>query len=429
MALSGSDEYFDRLEVMTAEARSLYFERKIAQTVRYAYRNAPAARRQLDSAGVKPSEVRTLKDMERLPIIRKVDVIDWQKKDPPYGGLFTGSPDDAERIFISPGPIYEPHQIAGIKWFAKSFWAAGIRKGDIVINTFTYHMSPAGILFHEAARHCGATVIPMGTGNTDVQVQAMRDLKITVFVGTPSFLMTVIKRTEELGLSIKNDLVLKRAWFTGEMVAPSVRKTLENDYHINTFQTYAVTEPGGTIAYECREKTGMHFMDDYAIEIVDPATGEQLEPGEVGEIVVTPLHNKTWGLLRFGTGDLSSYTAESCPCGRTSYRLTAMLGRAGDAAKVRGMFVVLRQVEQVIAEFEQISRFQLVITRNDSRDELTLRAELTREVSSGVEEELVGILNARFQDLCRVKLDHIEFTGKGVFSEPHQKLVDKRVWK
>jgi phenylacetate-CoA ligase len=144
-------------------------------------------------------------------------------------------------------------------------------------------------LFHEAIRDCGATVVVAGTGNTDLQIQIMKDLNITGFVGTPSFLMTVIKRAEEMGLDIKRDLSLKRAWFTGEMLPPSLRKTFEGDYDIDTYQAYAVTEPGGAIAYECRQKSGMHLMDEYITEIVDPETGKQLGPGEIGEIVTTQL--------------------------------------------------------------------------------------------------------------------------------------------
>jgi phenylacetate-CoA ligase len=291
------EEYFDSLETMSIPERENYLNTKLRKTVRYAYLHAPAARDILDKAGVRPGDVKTVKDLEKLPVTRKTDLIERQKRNPPYGGFLAVTPADIERVFISPGPIYEPIQHSKIKWFAKSFWAAGFRNGDIAVNTFTYHLSPAGILFHEALKDCGATVVVTGTGNTDIQVQAMRDLKVTGFVGTPSFLMTVIKRAEEMGLSIGRDLPLRLAWFTGEMLAPSVRKTLEENYHIATSQAYAVTEPGGAIAYECREKHGMHMMDDYVIEIVDPETGKQLGPGEIGEIVATPIHNKNWGYV------------------------------------------------------------------------------------------------------------------------------------
>jgi len=419
-------EFFDELEVMRAEERRKYQDEQLSQVVAYAYSNAPAAKELFDKAGVSPNLIRTVKDLELLPITRKTDLIELQKAKPPYGGFLAIPPKDVERVFISPGPVYEPIQHAGIKWFAKSFWAAGFRKGDVVINTFIYHMSPAGILFHEAIRDCGATAIPMGTGNTDIQIQTMRDLQVSGFVGTPSFLMAIIKRVEEMGYEFSRDFTLRRAWFTGEMLSASLREILEKDYQIITAQAYAVTEPGGAIAYECHQKSGMHFMDEYIVEIVDPETGKQLSPGEIGEIVVTPIHNKTWGLVRFGTGDMSSYTTEPCPCGRTSNKLVAIVGRTGDAIKVRGMFIVAKQAEEVALGFEPISKFQIVVRRSGQRDEMTLRIELKDETAD--EKKLADDLNERFQNRCRVKIDKIEFVEAGTIPEKHQTIVDERTW-
>jgi phenylacetate-CoA ligase len=378
-----------------------------------------------DDAGVSPDQIRTVKDLEKLPVTRKTDLVEMQKENLPYGGVAGIPVENVERVFISPGPIYEI-QPSSIKWFAKSFWAAGFRKGDVAINTFTYHMSPAGILFHEAIRDCGATVVVAGTGNTDLQIQIMKDLKVTGFVGTPSFLMTVIKRAEEMGLDIKRDLFLKRAWFTGEMLAPSLRKTFEGDYDIDTYQTYAVTEPGSAIAYECHQKSGMHLMDEYVTEIVDPETGKQLGPGEIGEIVTTQLFNKDWGLIRFGTGDLSSYVTEPCPCGRTANRITGIVGRAGDAVKVRGMFVVAKQAEQAIMGFSQVARHQLVVGRRQHRDEMVLKIEL-KDLSADKAKLSEGI-NKKFQDTCRIKIDKIEFVEPGGIPEDKQGIVDERKW-
>jgi len=332
-----------------------------------------------------------------------------------------------ERVFLSPGPIYEPIQHSGIKWFAKSFWAAGFRKGDLAVNTFTYHMSPAGILFHEALADCGATVIPMGTGNTEILVQTMLDLSVNGFVGTPTFLMTVISKAGETGYDFNRDFNLQKAWFTGEMLPPSMREIFENEYHINTSQAYAVTEPGGAIAYECSQKSGMHLMDEYITEIVNPETGKQLGPGEVGEIVVTPVHNKTWGLIRFGTGDMSSYITDPCPCGRTAFKMKGIVGRTADAVKVRGMFVVARQVEQAMAESVQVLRFQMVVERSGHRDEMILKAELADESMAG--DKLAEELNRRIQQVCRVKADRVEFVEKGTIPEDRQTISDARSWK
>ncbi len=214
-----SDEYFDKLEVMSTAERQRYQNRILKQTINNAYKNGPTARELLDGVGLKPSKLKKISDLEKLPVTRKTDLIELQKTKPPYGGMLTISEEDVERVFLSPGPVYEPIQHSGVKWFAKSFWAAGFRRGDVVVNTFTYHLSPAGILFHEAIRDCGATVIPMGTGHTEVQVRTMLDLGVTGFVGTPSFLMAVIKQAEDSGYDFKRDFRVKKAWFTGEMLS------------------------------------------------------------------------------------------------------------------------------------------------------------------------------------------------------------------
>jgi phenylacetate-CoA ligase len=420
------NNYYDETETIPPEERRAMLEKKLRATVAHAYKNAPATCTLMDKAGIKPADIRTCEDLQKLPVTRKTDVIEWQKKNLPYGGLLAVSIEEVERVFISPGPIYEPLHTARIKWFARAFWAAGFRKGDVVVNTFTYHLSPAGMLFHEALRHCGATAVVTGVGNTDIQIQTMRDLKVTGFVGTPSFLMTIIKRAEEMGLNFNKDFAVKKAWFTGEMLSPSIRATLENVYKISTSQAYAVTEPGGAIAYECPEHNGMHMMDDYMVEIIDPLTGKQLKPGETGEIVVTPLHNKAWGLVRFGTGDLSSYTTESCSCGRTSHRLTGLLGRAGDAVKVRGMFVVARQAEEAVLGYGNVVKCQFVVTRVGNRDVLTLKAELKDSYAD--RNKLSAILNDRFQNACRVKIDSFEFLPAGTLPEKYQKLADARKW-
>ena len=187
-----------------------------------------------------------------------------------------------------------------------------------------------------------------------------------------------------------------------------------------------MTEPGGAIAYECHQKSGMHLMDEYITEIADPETGKQLGPGEVGEIVVTPICDKAWGLVRFGTGDMSSYITEPCPCGRTASRITGIAGRTGDAVKVRGMFVVARQAEQAITGSGKVARFQLIVGRRQHRDEIVLRLELKDAISD--KEKLSADLNQRFQDTCRIKIDRIDFVEGGTIPEDKQGIVDERKW-
>jgi phenylacetate-CoA ligase len=416
--------YFDTLETMSEAARKSYQLDSLRQAVARAYAHAPSARRILDQAGIQPGNIRNVTDLAGLPITRKNDLIELEKQ-MPFAGFLTIPKEDINRIFMTPGPIYEPLHTEAFPWFAKAFWAAGFRRGDVVANTFSYHMSPAGVLFHEAIRACGATTFPMGTGNTEILVQALRDLGVTGFVGTPSYLLGVIKKAEELGHPW-TEFALKRAWFTGEMLSPSIRQTLESDYRVDTCQGYAVSEPGGCLAYECSTKHGLHLMDEYAVEIVDPATGQPTSPGETGEVVVTPLQNPTWGLLRFGTGDLSSLTSEPCPCGRTSPKLTGILGRVGDSAKVRGMFIVARPAEAVFALFPTISRAQIIVKRPAERDEMTFRLELKDEtVGKAILEEELG---KRFQALCLLRPDFIEFAPPGTIPAGAKIIVDERKW-
>ncbi|MFW6150294.1 MAG: phenylacetate--CoA ligase family protein [Chloroflexota bacterium] len=420
-------DYYDELEVMPPEARQQYRDRRLREAIRRAYAHAPAAREILDRAGVAPHDVRTVGDLEKIPITRKTDLIELQRhRYPPFGGFLTVPAGQVERVFIAPGPIYEPQHASTIEWFAKPFFAAGFTEGDVVVNTFTYHLSPAGILLHEALRHCGCTVVPTGTGNTEIQVRTMHDLGVSGYVGTPSFLMALIHQAESMGYVWKRDLSLQRAWFTGEPLTESVRGTLERDYGIATAQAYAVTEPGGALAYECRNRSGMHLMDEYVIEIVDPVTGRQLGPGELGEVVVTPTHNVSWGLIRFGTGDMSYYVTEPCSCGRTSHRLARIMGRTTDAVKVRGMFVVARQVEDVMSEFSQVLGFRLVVGRSGQRDEVAL--ELEPKETSLDRDQLSERLRQRFQSLCRVKLDHLRFVAPGAIPQGSQRIVDERKW-
>ena len=413
--------FFDELETMTPEDRQKYQNIKLRETIEFAYLHSRAARNLLDFVGMAPSDFNTPEDLEKLPITRKTDLIEMQCTS--FGGLL--APLKIERVFISPGPIYE-YQPAGIPWFARSFFAAGFGKGDIVVNTFTYHMSPAGMLFHEGLRQVGATVVVMGTGNTDALIKAMLDLNINGFLGTPSFLMTVIKRIEEMGYDLQQQFALRKAWFTGEMLTSSLRRTFEEKYGLSTSQAYAVTEPGGAIAYECSAHAGMRLADEYLVEIVDPLSGRQVDPGEVGELVVTPLHNRSWGLIRFGTGDLSSLIKEPCTCGRTSYRISGIVGRSGDAVKVSGMFIVAKQAETALNAFAELDRYQILIDRVEDRDEMRLIAELK---DTGINREaLAGNINRKFQDTCRLKLDNIDFVERGTIPEPHKTLEDLRKW-
>jgi len=409
---------------MKKSDRKKNLSRKLAHIVSYAYRHAPAFKAKLDRAGVKPSEVKTIKDLDKIPVTAQSEMVSLQKENPPFGGFLTIPIEKLERIFVSPGPLYEPIKIGDFaKAAAEALSVFGIGKGDRVLNTFSYHMVPAGLWVDQALRLLGATVIPAGVGLTDLQVKIMKDLKVTGYVGTPSFLMTLIKRAEEMGLQFRKDFSLRCALCSAEILPPSMRKTFEDDYGIKVADTYA-SAILGILGYECLEKSGFHFPEEIIIEIVDPPTGKSLGPGEIGEVVVT-LFDKNYPLIRFGTGDLSSFTDEPCSCGRKSYRLTRIMGRVGEAVKVRGMFIHSRQIEEVIRKFQEVSRFQVHVSRSGHRDEWAINLELKEEVDR---EKLLESLQKSIQESCRVKPDKIEFVSQGTIAEGAKKIVDERTW-
>lgn len=420
-------EYYDpRTETMPVEEREKLLNQRLVDIIQYAYQNAPAIKDKMEKAGVSPAQIQTANDLERIPITRKDDLTELQKVNPPFGG-FLGVPfDKLQRIFISPGPIYEPQDTEEeFEKNAKALYAAGFRKGDRVIITFSFHMVPPGSRIDGALKRLGAVAIPTGVGNTELQVRIMRDLKVNGYVGTPSFLMGLIKKAEELGYDFRRDFVLDHAFVSAEMLPPSLRRSFEEDYGIRVLQIYGTAEMG-LLAYECNQKSGMHIPEEAIVEIVDPQTGKQLEAGEVGEVVVTPL-NKIYPLIRFSTGDLSSVTTEPCPCGRTSSRLSGFLGRVGEEIKVRGMFVHPKQVEEVMAKFDQISSFQVVVIgRQKQSDEMIINLELGDETTD--KQKLTADLAKVFQDVCRVRANKIQCVAKGMIPKEHKTIVDKRTW-
>lgn len=418
------DFYDAAKETMSVEDRERYLNERLREIVEYAYQRAPSFKEKMDRVGVTPAQINTVKDLEKIPITRKDDFTEHQKANPPFGGyLAVPTP---KTIFVSPGPIYEPEDAEEqFEMIAKALYATGFRRGDTAIITFSFHMVPAGIRMAETLTRMGITWVPTGVGNTEIQLEVMRDLKVNCYLGTPSFLGLIIKRAEELGYNFRQDFTLKRAWFIAEMLSPSLRQSFEQDYGISAAQGYGTAEHG-TLAYECLQKSGMHIPEEVIVEIVDPETGRQLGPGEVGEVVATPF-NKIYPLIRYGTGDLSSYTTEPCPCGRTSYKLTGVLGRVGEEVKARGMFIHPRQVQELMARFDQISRFQVVVRLQEHRDDITVNVELKDEtIDKG---QLGNSLAKDFQNLCRVRPDRIEFVAKGTIPEGGKLILDERVWK
>jgi phenylacetate-CoA ligase len=417
------NNYLDDLETMTRDQRETYQNKRLSEMVRLGFERSPRLRSILQDRSLKPSDIQTVHDLVKIPIISREQLVDIEAKEPPYGGL--ADPNAAiERIFTSPGPVYEPHLGSDDPLWARAYKAAGFGRGDIVLNAFSYHMVAAGLTFHGGLNKVGATVVPSGSSTTQQQVQLIKDLKVTGYTGTPSFLMAIITKASEMGYDFSKDFKVKRASFAAEPLQPSLRQIFETEYGIDTFQMYGATEVGD-VAYECSGKKGWHLCEEVIVEIVDPATGEPVKPGELGEVVVTRL-NEIFFLLRFGTGDLSSLIEEPCPCGRTSFRLSGIAGRVGDAVKVRGMFIAPSQVKRVCEAFPGLV-VQLVISRSGHRD--NLNAKLEAQTSHILDDAFQARFEKIFQEICTVKLDRVEFLNPGSLSADAKLLVDERTWK
>lgn len=424
--LNRSSGYFrEDLETMPWAEKKAYMEGKLREIVRYAYEHAKAFQEKLDSAGLKPTDIETIEDLQKIPVTKKADLVELQKRSMPFGG-FVGVPvEKLRRIYVSPGPIYEPgeREYDEIAW-AQGLYAGGFRPGDIAANTFNYHMMPFAMnMVDNSLNMVGCITVPTGVGNTELQVNILKNLKATGFCGTPSFLLAIAEKAEEMGLDLKRDLNLKVAFVAAEMLPESLRKTLEDKLGIILRQSYGTADIG-SLGYECMEKNGMHLPDDKIVEITDPQTGKQLPPGQTGEIVATTF-NTTYPLIRFGTGDLSSVTDETCPCGRTSPRLVRILGRTDQLTKVRAVFVHPGQADEVAGRYPNISAHRVVVTRERDQDVMTFQVELRDENVD--KEKLRKAIQNTIRDVMKVRGD-VEFVPQGTIPEDAKKIEDKRTW-
>lgn len=331
------------------------------------YHNAPGFASRLQSAGLDPEKIRSIEDLTPLPVIRKDDLAEFQAAAPAFGGFLACPVGDLKRIFQSPGPIYDPESRVNDYWrWESALRAAGFNAGDVVLNAFGYHLTPAGAMFEEGLWAVGCAVIPGGVGNQEQQIQLLHDLNVTGYVGLPSYLKALLNRAEEMGLTLN----LEKAFVTAEPLPPSLRAEL-NQHGVIVRQGYGTAECGN-LGYECELENGWHLPKDALIQVCDINSGQPNPPGETGEIVVT-LYNPDYALVRFGTGDLSAFDPEPCSCGRKTARLMGWQGRIGDAVKVRGMFLHPRQLDDLMNRFPDVVRWQVQISRQEHKDHLTLR--------------------------------------------------------
>lgn len=376
-----SATFYDRQEVRDPAERETALFHALPGLLRHALDNAPFFAGHL--GGIEPDAVTSRAELARLPVLRKSDLAELQTGQPPFGRLTATPLSRLAQVFASPGPIFDPAGSRPDYWrFARAMYAAGFRKGDIVHNSFSYHLTPAGAMAESGARALGLPVIPGGTAQVELQLQALSQVGATAYAGTPSFLLSLLEQGRELGLATGR---LTKALVSGEAFPPASRSRLAEEFGVRGVQCYASADLG-LIAYESLGGEGLVLDEAVIVEIARPGTGDPVAEGEVGEVLVT-VFNPDYPLIRFATGDLSAVLPGPSPCGRTNQRIRGWLGRADQATKVRGMFVQPRQIAEVLRRHEVIARARLVVTQEGGQDAMCLRCEVAGE-PAGLAEKL-----------------------------------------
>ena len=398
---------------------------RLCRIIQHAYAHAPAVKSILDAANISPDDIQTLADLDKIPVTSKDKVVELQAADPPFGGFLAVPLDTLQHVFFSPGPLYEPSadESAVMDTVRDMFAIAGFTAEDVVINTFGYHLIPTGLALDQVLTQIGATVIPAGVGNADLQIKMMLDLGVTAYIGTPSWLMALIEKAEERGLDF-GQFSLRKALVSAEPLPPALRQTFVEKYGLSVTNAYGTAELG-FLAYNTEGGLAMRLLKTPIIQVVDSETGQSVGPGAAGEVVVTTF-NETYPLIRLGTGDLAVNLDPAPGQSRQEDRSIILVGRVGDAVKVRGMFVHPNQLRFALAQIAGIARAQAVVTRPENRDQLTLRVVLADE--SADREALTKGLSAAVQSACRVKVDRVEFILADALAEGAELILDERSW-
>ena len=374
-------EFFDALETRSAdERRNAQNAALVAQLARIT--NAPTSWQQ--TAG----GITSIDGLAWLPVLRKSDLIRWQSARPPFGGIAVAN---VAHIFQSPGPIYEPGGISADWWrIGRFLHACGIGARDIVQNCFSYHLTPAGMMFESGARAVGATVLPAGTGQTEMQVRAAAHVGCTAYAGTPDYLKVILDKADAMGLALK----FTRAAVGGGALFASLRAEYA-ERGIACRQCYATADLGN-IAYESAALEGMIVDEGVLVQIVRPGTGDPVSEGEVGEVVVTTL-NADYPLIRFATGDLSAVLPGVSPCGRTNMRIRGWMGRADQTCKIKGMFVRPEQVAELVARHPEVTRIRVTVRRDGESDVMHVQIETEGTDMAVYEASVVAVLKLKGQ--------------------------------
>jgi phenylacetate-CoA ligase len=376
--------FYDHLETRSPEEREAQLFSKLPVFLAQLQNESPGWRAQL--AGTEPAAIASRAALASLPLLRKSSLTQLQAAAPPFGGL---SGDRPARVFMSPGPVFEPQsQIPNAWGFARALYAAGFRAGEILYNCFAYHMTPGGFLLDDGARALGLSVFPAGPGNTEMQVEAIAHLRPAGYSGTPDYLKVILDKAAELGRDVSS---IQKALVSGGALFPSLRE----EYRVRgaaVLQAYGTADLG-CVAYESAAMEGMIVNENVIVEIVRTGTSEPAAEGEVGEVVVTTF-NETYPLVRFATGDLSAFMAGQSPCGRTNRRIKGWLGRADQTTKIKGLFVHPSQIAEIAARHPELGRLRLSVTREGEQDIMTLFAESAawdERLSAKVAESLAAV--------------------------------------
>lgn len=399
---------------------------RLRHIVRHAYANAPAVKSIMDAAGASPADIETLADLDKIPVTSKDRVAELQAEAPPFGGFLAVPLNTLRHIFLSPGPLYEPSadESTVTDTIRDILGIAGFTDQDIVLNTFGYHLIPTGLALDQVLGQVGASVIPAGVGNAELQIKMMLDLGVTGYIGTPSWLAALLKKIEESNLDFQAQFTLRKALVSAEPLPPSLRDTFVKQYDLSVTNAYGTAELG-FLAYNTEGGLPMRLLPTPIIQIVDPDTGTTVGAGEAGEVVVTTF-NETYPLIRFGTGDLALNLDPAPGESQQSDRSIILVGRVGDAVKVRGMFVHPNQLRFALGQMAAIARAQAVVTRSENRDYLTLRAVLADQAAD--REALAAQLEAAVASACRVRVDRVEFVSADDLPEDAATILDERVW-
>ena len=404
--------FYDTLETRTPEQRERDLMARLPEQVRHAKASTAHFARVLGH--VDPQAVTSRAALAALPVTRKSELIAQQHAQPPFGGLNATPTGGLARIFMSPGPIYDPEGRAPDYWrSARCLFAAGFRAGDLAINCFSYHLSPAASMFETGLHKLGCCVIPGGVGQTEMQLRAIADLRPGGYVGTPSFLKILLERADELKLDASS---IKRAVVSGEAFLPPVRDFLR-ERGVRGFQGYGTADLG-VIAYETEAHEGLLCEEEILLEIVRPGTGDPVPEGEVGEVVVTTF-TRDYPLIRFATGDLSAILAGTSPCGRTNRRIKGWMGRADQTTKVRGLFVHPHQVAEAIKR-HGLAKARLVVENEAGEDRMTLSVE--RDVP---DPGLASAVEATVKELTKLR-GEVRFVAHGTLPNDGKVIVDLR---